>query len=53
MNWPNFWRQLFTLSTRVRVRPEDRYRMKRLVRELRRDEQLKRETIERRSSRKE
>jgi hypothetical protein len=39
MNWSGFWKQLFVLSMRSRVRNDDRYRMKRLVRELRRDEQ--------------
>jgi len=43
MNWSEFWKQLFVLSTRSRVRNEDRYRMKRLVRELTRDEGRERE----------
>jgi hypothetical protein len=46
MNWRELWTQLFVLSTRTRVRTEDRYRMKRLVRELKREEGLRREKEE-------
>jgi hypothetical protein len=41
MNWRDLWRQVFLLSTRSRIGVEDRYRMKRLVRQLKREDERK------------